>query len=39
MTIIVIIAATALFAVLAGLAATAGADSRLSFRDDVRPWI
>ncbi len=39
MSIIVIIAGTALFAILAGLATTAGADSRLSFRDDVRPWI
>jgi len=39
MTLIVIIAATALFAILAGLATTAGTDSRLSFRDEVRPWI
>ena len=39
MTFIVIIGATALFAILAGLATTAGSDSRLSFRDDVRPWI
>jgi len=39
MTLIVILAATALFAILAGLATTAGTDSRLSFRDEVRPWI
>ena len=39
MTLIVILAATVLFAILAGLATTAGTDSRLSFRDDVRPWI
>jgi hypothetical protein len=39
MSFIIIIAATALFAILAGLATTAGTDSRLSFREDVRPWI
>jgi hypothetical protein len=39
MTFLVIIAATVLFAILAGLATTAGTDSRLSFRDEVRPWI
>jgi hypothetical protein len=38
-TVIVIIAATILFAIFAGLAATAGEDSRPTFRDEVRPWI
>jgi hypothetical protein len=39
MTTILIIGAAALFAIFAGLAVTAGEDSRPTFRDDVRPWI
>jgi len=37
--LLVVLAVAALLALLDGLSATAGRDSRLAFGDDVRPWI
>lgn len=37
--LLVVLAAAAVLAIVDGLSATAGRDSRLTFRDEVRPWI
>ena len=37
--LLVVLAVAAVLAFLDGLSATAGRDSRLSFGDEVRPWV
>ena len=37
--LLVVLATTALLAIVDGLSATVGRDSRLTVRDEVRPWI